>query len=44
MYYDTATNLLKWWDGTTWVNATGPAGVVYDTDQVGHRQGLRAAG
>ena len=26
MYYNTATNKLFWWNGTTWIDATGGAG------------------
>jgi microcystin-dependent protein len=37
MYYDTTSNLLKWWDGTKWQTAgTDPStATIYDSDQIG---------
>jgi microcystin-dependent protein len=37
MYYDTDDDLLKWWNGSEWVQAgLDPSGaVVYDSDQIG---------
>ena len=39
IYYDTDDNQLYYWNGTTWITGLtgppGPAGTVYDSDQVG---------
>src|SRR4249919_2732418 len=35
MYYDTGSNLLKWWDGTSWVTASGSGSTIYDSDPIG---------
>lgn len=37
IYYDTSTNQLFWWNGTTWIASGAASGVatVFDTDQIG---------
>lgn len=39
MYYDTVTNVLYFWDGTSWVSTKSSAGTIYDSDPIGAVKG-----